>query len=267
MHHNKETKLQEYKKLRDLFDQRDVTGFIAAHEIGIDYVMTDVGIFLPSGTTFLDTLFQDLIGRGFINPDEVFLDAGSGDGRVSQIASLNGIKTSMGIEYSHDILKKSKQQTKVFEDAGILDTGSVILIPGDFAQLETYTREDISPKSIRTFFNYLNSWKGLLQFVQEHSTSGTKVILVNEQFDIEKRVVEGVGGFDSIMLKKIFRYVYWKDKDQAALLTPELLEEIKRVDETIEQQHLWVDIAENDHVSVRDNGNYKITTVYLCEKV
>lgn len=263
----KEKKLQEYKKLRDLFDQRDATGFLAANEIGIDYVMTNVGIFLPSGMTFLNTLFEDLIERGFINPDETFLDAGSGDGRVSQIASLNGIKKSMGIEYSADILEKSRQQTKVIEDAGILDTSSVILIPGDFTQLETYTRAGIDPAGITTFFNYLNSWKELLQFVQEHSTSGTKVILINEQFDIENRVIEGIGECESIILKGVLRYVYYKDRDEAILMTPEILQEIKSMDDNIEQQHLVVDISEDDHVSVQECGNYKITTVYLCEKV
>lgn len=267
MAENKNSKLEEYKNLRETLDQRDETGFIASNEIGIDYQVTEVGLFLPSGTTFLNKLFEDLIGSGFINPKEVFLDAGSGDGRVNHIAALNGVEKSIGIEYSLDTLEKSIKQTQKFEEANIIKKGVVKLIAGDFTKIETYTKEKIEVESIKTFFNYLNDWRDLLDFVDNNSTVGTKIILMDEQFNLSDRVVEGISKFPSIKLVKVVKYIHWKRKDEAELLTPEILEELKMLDGTIENQHTLLDISEKGKVSVRDVDNHLVTTVYLCEKV
>ena len=263
---NKKIKIEKYKELREIFDQKDETGFLAIGELGIDYRVTEAGLFLPSGTAFLDKLFEDLIKDNYINRKEIFLDAGSGDGRVNHIAAINGVEKSIGIEYSVDILEKSKKQTHKFEEANIIKKDRVKLIAGDFTKLDSYAKEGIEVGNVKAFFNYLNGWKELLAFIDENGTVGTKLILVNQQFSVEDRVVQGILKFDSIDLLKIVKYIFWKDSDEAEIITPKILRELKKVDSTIEDQHVILDISDKDQVSVSDSDNYYVTTVYLCEK-
>jgi len=264
---DKKIKLDKYKKQREIFDQRDESGFNAVDELGIDYVATKVGVFLPAGTTFLDKLFEDLIGEDFIKKDEIFLDAGSGDARVNHIAALNGVKKSIGIEYDEDILEKSKKQTNKLEELNIIEKGSVKLLAGDFSKLDTYVKEGVEAKDINVFFNYLNGWRDMLSFIDKNSPTGTKIILMDKQFSVADRVMQGISKFDSIDLLKIVKYVYWKDTDKAEILTPELLEKLKKEDGNIESQYTFLDISKDNHFSMVDSDNFYVTTVYLCEKL
>jgi len=262
----KKDNLEKYKKLREIFDQKDKTGFNSINEFGIDYGLTQAGLFLPSGTSFLDKLFKDLISEGYIDRKKVFLDAGSGDGRVNHVAAINGVESSVGIEYSVDILEKSKIQTRKFEDENIFNKNVVKLIAGDFTKLNTYTRNGVEVESIGAFFNYLNGWRDLINFVDKNSASGTKLILIDQQFKVAERVIQEISKFESINLLKIVKYVYQKNTDTVDILTPEKLKDIKKDDLSIEDQHTFLDISGSDKISVLDSSNYCVTTVYLCEK-
>lgn len=263
---NKKLKLEEYKKLRAIFDEKDQSGFKSVNEMGIDYEVTEAGLFLPSETVFLDKLFEDLISQNFINPRELFLDAGSGDARVNHVASINGIENSIGIEYSAKVLEKSHLQTQKFEEEGIIKKDSVKLICGDFTELDTYKKAGINPKDIKTFFNYVNGWKKLLEFINKNSTTGTKLILMDEQFNVSNTIIKEISKYKSIELKEVKKYVYWKDKDESEIMTPEVLEKLKRLDKTIENQHTVLDISPSGQVSIIETG-YRVITVYLSEKV
>jgi len=263
---NKKIKLDKYKKQREIFDQRDETGFNAVDELGIDYVTTEVGLFLPSGTVFLDKLLEDLIFGDFIKRDEIFLDAGSGDARVNHVAALNGVEKSIGIEYDKDILEKSKKQTDKLEELDIIEKNSIKLIAGDFAKLDTYLKEGVEAKNINVFFNYLNGWRDMLSFINENSPVGTKIILVDKQFGVADRVTQGISKFDSIDLLKIVKYVSWKDADKAEILTPKLLDKIKKEDHNIENQYTFLDVSKDNNISEIDSDSFYVTTVYLCEK-
>lgn len=263
---NKKLKLAEYKKLREKFDRKDSTGFNSVEEFGIDYQITDIGLFLPSGTVFLDKLFEDLIKDGYINTQKIFLDAGSGDGRVNHIAAMNGIKKSVGIEYSEDILEKSITQTQKFEEKNIIEKDSVKLIAGDFTNLDTYTKGEIDVKKVGTFFNYLNGWSDLLTFIDKNGVAGAKLILMDQQFKVADRVVQEISKFDSFDLLKIVKYIFWKDRDEAEILTSEIIQELKKKDSSIENQHTSLDISDKNQVSVLESDDYYVSTVYLCEK-
>jgi SAM-dependent methyltransferase len=263
---DKRSKIKEYLKLREIFDQKDETGFKSIHEIGIDYKTTEMGIFLAAETVFLYKLFQDLISKGFLNPTQPFLDAGSGDARVNHMATLNGVENSIGIEYSPEIIEKSKKQTQAFEDAEIIEKDCVKLIQGDFTEIETYTQNGLDIKNIKVFFNYINGWKELVNFIDKNSPVGIKIILIDEQFNTSRRITEEISKYKSIELKEPIKYIYNKDKNDAELLTPELLNKIKESDNLIEKHHIHVDVSASGQFSITET-NYRVITVYLFEKV
>ncbi|MBX4201127.1 class I SAM-dependent methyltransferase [Candidatus Parcubacteria bacterium] len=262
----KRLKIKEYRKLREIFDQKDETGFKSIHEIGIDYKTTEVGTFLATETLILYKLLDDLILNGFLDPKLPFLDAGSGDARVNHMAALHGVKNSIGIEYSPEIFEKSRKQTQEFEDAGIIEKGHTTLIQGDFTNVETYAKNGLDIKNINTFFNYVNGWKQLLNFIDKNSPIGVKMILIEEEFNISSRIIKEISKYKSIKLKETIKYIYYKDKDDSELLTPTLLKKIKEFDGSIENQHIYLDISPLEQFSIRET-DYRVVTVYLFEKI
>lgn len=262
---NKEIKLNQYKRLRKIFDQKDESGFESVNEFGIDYIETELGLFIPAKTFLVYKLFEDLIKSGFFDPRAPFLDAGSGDARVNQIASLNGVKISIGIECSPEIFEKSKKQTEKFEESKIIEKGSVKLIQGDFTNIDTYKKNGINVADIKTFFNFVNGWSQMLSFIDINSLSGTKIILIDEQFNTSDRILNEFSKYKSIRLKEVIKYVYYKDKDTAHLLTPELLKSLKENDRHIEKQHIQLDVSASGKFSFVES-DHSVVTVYLAEK-
>ncbi len=259
-------KFEAYKKMRRVFDQKDESGFTSTHEIGIDYTMTDKGLFLPAETAVMYQLLGDALASGFINPAQPFVDAGSGDARVNHIAALLGMRTSIGIEYTDDIVEKSRAQTKKFEDAGIIPSGRVTLLQGDFTDTTTYIQHGIDVQDIGTFFNYVNGWKGLLDFISTHGAVGTKLILIDEQYNVSDRIVEAIGANPALSITDTVKYVYDAKRDTAERLTDERLRELQKIDTELTSQHMHLDASHAGQFAIIPR-DYRVVTAYLCEKV
>lgn len=264
---NKKQILDKYLNYRNIWDRKDITGFNSTDEMGIDYKVTETGLFLPSPTLFINKLFEDLIGNNFIKKDDVFLDAGAGDGRVNHIAVINGIESSIGIESDVDIVEKSKKQTDVLEENGILKRGAVKLFDGNFTNPETYTKNNIDVSEVKVFFNYLNGWKELIDFIDKKSPINTKLVLINENFRTEDRVLDKISGYKSMKVVQIVKYVYWKEKNKVELLTPKVLDELKSINPDIESSHAEIDMSDTGHASFINTEMDSVITVYLCEKI
>lgn len=263
---NADTQLHAYKKLRQKFDQKDASGFISTHPLGIDFETTERGLFLPAETDVVYHIFKDTIASGFLDAQSPFVDAGSGDARVNHIAALLGVRTSIGVEYAPNIVEKSIKQTQEFEKAGILSPDRVTIIQGDFTDTNTYARHGIDVRNIGTFFNYVNGWKGLLDFMQTHAAVGTKLILIDEQFNISNRIVEAIDAHPSLTIKDTIKYVYNKKLDVAERLTDARIQELQKIDPTIDTQHMHLDASPDGRFTIVDMP-YRVVTVYLCEKI
>lgn len=263
---NAHEEFEAYKKLRHTFDQKDETGFISTHPLGIDFETTERGLFLPAETDVVYKLFKDALASGFLDAQSPFVDAGSGDARVNHIAALLGVRTSIGIEYAPAIVEKSIKQTHEFEQAGILSPGRVTIIQGDFTDTNTYARHGIDVRDIGTFFNYVNSWRGLLDFIETHAAIGTKLILTDEQFNVSNRVIEAIDAHPSLVIKDTIKYVYDKKLDVAERLTDARIQELQKIDPTIDAQHMHLDASPEGRFTIVDMP-YRVVTVYLCEKV
>jgi hypothetical protein len=259
-------KFEVYKKMRRIFDQKDESGFTSTHEIGIDYTMTEKGLFLPAETTVMYQLLSDALKSGFMNPSQPFVDAGSGDARVNHIAALLGMRISIGIEYADDIVEKSRAQTKEFEDAGIIPAGRVILLQGDFTDPATYTQHGIDIHNIGTFFNYVNGWKGLLDFISTHGAVGTKLILIDEQYNVSSSIIEAIGAHPTLSITDTIKYVYDAKQDIAECLTDERLRKLQKIDAELTTQHMHLDASHAGQFAITKT-DYRVVMVYLCEKI
>ncbi len=259
-------KFEAYKKMRRVFDQKDESGFTSTHEIGIDYTTTEKGLFLPAETAVMYQLLDDALKSGFMNPAQPFVDAGSGDARVNHIAALLGVRTSIGIEYDGDIVEKSRAQTKAFEDAGIIPAGRITLLQGDFTDTATYTRHGINVQDIGTFFNYVNGWKSLLDFISTHGAVGTKLILIDEQYNVSNRIVETIGVHPTLSITDTVKYVYDAKRDTSEKLTDEKLHKLQKIDAELTSQHMHLDASHAGQFAITPR-DYRVVTVYLCEKI
>lgn len=122
----------------------------------------------------LETIFDK---NNLLHKNKVFLDAGSGDGRICAIASLLGLQ-SYGIEYNQDILKASIQNMKNLLEKEILTVDNVPkLTQGDFLETNPYQSLALEFSKIDIFFNFVTYHESLTQKITEESPKGTIFIL------------------------------------------------------------------------------------------
>ena len=86
--------------LRALYDRLDA----AESHLGGPYKRTAVGQYLPSPLRHLNAAIGYLIETSAFDPSGLFLDAGSGDGRVVALTSLVYGIPSVGVEYDKELV-------------------------------------------------------------------------------------------------------------------------------------------------------------------
>lgn len=114
-----------------------------------------------------------------MNDNEIFLDAGSGDGRVCALASLLGLQ-SYGIEYNDQITDDSLENINHLKDRGIFMNGGVSapkIVQGDLLEDSSYDKLGIKFEEINIFFNFVTYHQELSEQIIKRSPSGTRLII------------------------------------------------------------------------------------------
>ncbi len=134
---------------------------------------TDLSVFL--------TVARSLIARGLINPDEtVFLDLGSGDGRVSMLMGYL-CRYSIGIEVEDfiydDYLARRRELEWYLSSHGLLPISPrVIVVRGDSLDEETYEHIEketgISFRDVHLFYTYITLHDVFARLVEEKAREG-----------------------------------------------------------------------------------------------
>ena len=111
--------------------------------------------------------------------NEIFLDAGSGDGRVCALASLLGLQ-SYGIEYNDQITDDSLENIENLKREGIFIDGDIsapTIVQGDLLDDSSYDKLGIRFEDINIFFNFVTYHQELGEQIIKRSPSGTRLII------------------------------------------------------------------------------------------
>ena len=159
--------------LRAFYDRLDA----AESHLGGPYKRTAVGQYLPSPLRHLDAAIGYLIETSAFDPSGLFLDAGSGDGRVVALTSLVYGVPSVGVEYDKELVDSSKAYIESLKGSG-LQGASDIIIPGDFTEDDTYLQAGLRFEDFATVFNYINNEGDIAEKVAMSAPPGTKLLVL-----------------------------------------------------------------------------------------
>ncbi|MDP6102116.1 MAG: hypothetical protein QF579_02240 [Dehalococcoidia bacterium] len=137
---------------------------------------TAVGQFAPSPILEVYAALEYLLESGAIETSGLFLDAGSGDGRVVALAALvHGLPT-VGVEYDDELVGQSRHHFESLRSLGLRGASKVIL-QGDFGDDDTYAKTGLRFEDFATVFNYINNHAAIALKIAHQSPPGTKFLL------------------------------------------------------------------------------------------
>ena len=144
------------------------------------FFSVEKGTFVTGSIKHVFTALEQLKREfGVMKENEIFLDAGSGDGRVCAVASLLGLQ-SYGIEYNDQITDDSLENIEHLKSKGIFKEENVSapkIVQGDLLEDSSYEKLGIKFEDIDIFFNFVTYHQELSEQISKRSPSGTRLIL------------------------------------------------------------------------------------------
>src|SRR3989338_5987882 len=132
---------------------------------------TAIGCYRPTRIEALRELFDRLHGEGFLQPFDVFLDAGGGDARVAALAALYDLR-SYSVEGDYHTHTLAEQRIARLRREGILEDAArqeyPVLAYGDFLDMRTYVQLRLRPQAIDMVFNGGDNETALARFMKQH---------------------------------------------------------------------------------------------------
>ena len=129
------------------------------------------GTYYPCSVLELSTVFNDLYSKGFIKPDQYFLDAGSGDGRVVALAGLYDLR-SFGIEFNEGLYEYSFDKIQDLIDIFSFHVRPEV-IHGDFLESQTLKNNNLFFSDFDIIYNFATSPYEILSLIEKESNPGT----------------------------------------------------------------------------------------------
>ena len=130
---------------------------------------TNSGFYIPSSLRQLDQAFDILLQRHMIKTGSLFLDAGSGDGRIVALAERKGL-TAFGIESDRRLFEISTKN--------LLSLGcSGRIVHGDFLKDSAYEKIGISFSAFPLIYNFVNSCNELAEKISKEGNDDVRFLL------------------------------------------------------------------------------------------
>jgi SAM-dependent methyltransferase len=133
---------------------------------GKNFAETQKGVFLTLPVEHMVQMFDQLEHKAYIKSTQLFLDAGSGDGRLVSEALYRGLD-AFGIEHEPRLVTTSQTYFKQPKS----------IIEGDFGDLTLYKKHNKDIEDIDVFFNYENNYSLIANLVSIHAKPGAIFIL------------------------------------------------------------------------------------------
>jgi SAM-dependent methyltransferase len=153
----------------------------------------EAGTYYPASIKSLNQVFNELRKNSIIFPNQMFLDAGSGDGRVVALASIFGFD-SYGIELNKQIYDSSVNNIKKLYEKKII-THKPQLICGDILNSSTYESLDKKFSEFQIIFNFNTLPYELTTKIVQESKASTififnsiqEILKVDEDLELVKK--------------------------------------------------------------------------------
>lgn len=162
--------LQEtYKSLLEHYGNKyvDFDLFFQNHE----------GLFVFSRLDIVFNVLTKLLDQQIIFKDQIFLECGSGDGRIVALASIIGME-AYGLELSKDMNEIAEKHMLKLKEEGII-TPLPKVKQGDFLKAESYDKINCSVTKIDIFFNYYTNTELLANMVSKLGKRGCIMISIS----------------------------------------------------------------------------------------
>lgn len=141
------------------------------------FKITELGLYMPSNLELVREGVESLFERKIIFKNDLFLDAGSGDGRiVSLLAGIFDVPT-VGVEYDASLAEISRGNIRYLQQMGVIGETRAEIIHGDFKRDFTYNSQAINFADFSVIFNYINNQKDIAQKIVSNSKDGTRFLL------------------------------------------------------------------------------------------
>ena len=149
---------------------------LADYFMAVDSSMkfTGKGYFSPSEIPEVYSALSRIIEM--LDMSKVFLDAGSGDGRIVALAAIMGFEV-IGIEYDAALVAGSRKHISDLQAMGIVTTRATIQ-QGDFTNSEIYLKAGIRFNEIGTVYAFLSNPLVTVEMIDKNSSPGTKLLLL-----------------------------------------------------------------------------------------
>ena len=162
-------KEREFEKIKSFFEKLDFNEKQKGEKLVYD---TEKGIF---GTSDLDTVFE-FLKKINPSPEDIFVDLGSGDGRINILASI--FCKSIAIEFDKKLCKKSKKYSKTLgttievfnQDYETFDFSKATII---YSYADHFFTEEFIDKLKKEFTGKLYVYQGV--FLPENIKKGPKI--------------------------------------------------------------------------------------------
>lgn len=158
-----------------------LNAYFASLEERFDLFYTvDKGTFVTGSIRHIFKALAQLIDEDkIIKENDLFIDAGSGDGRICAIASILGLQ-SYGIEYNETIVDSSLENIRNLQEKGVLSEREGTypkIVRGDIFEDSSYDKLGIPFTDYHVIFNFVTYHEDLTMKIKEKSPSGTIFIL------------------------------------------------------------------------------------------
>jgi len=134
---------------------------------------TELGRFVTVDLSALNLAISDLLSDSIIDRKKIFVDAGSGDGRVNLLISAGYGIPSLGIECDLELHKSACNHLSEFPKRY---SSLIRLAHGDFSDDLVYNSENVPFERVGTFFNYINNPQIIAEKIAKQSPTGTKFL-------------------------------------------------------------------------------------------
>jgi len=163
------------------------------------FKITGLGLYMPSNLELVRESMDCLFERKIISKNDLFLDAGSGDGRiVSLLAGIFDVPT-VGVEYDASLVGISRGNIRYLQQMGVIGETRAEIIQGDFKRDLTYNSQAINFADFSVIFNYINNQKDIAQKIVSNSKDGTRFLLFDACSEPER--FEGIGYVETLALQ------------------------------------------------------------------
>ncbi len=142
------------------------------------YDITGAGEFVPTNLAHLREGIERLMTDGVLPGDSgLWLDAGSGDGRVLLLLyKVFGLQV-VGVEYDEALCARARNHIARFVGRKEKAFRSPAVLCGDFCEEQTYEENGLSFSDFRVIYNYANNHHALAEMIRRDGRSGAIFLL------------------------------------------------------------------------------------------